>query len=346
MKKFCWLFLFGLIGVTSNALAQSEPFYKGKTVRIMVGFAPGGVMDLWARLLAQHLGKYIPGQPSVIVQNMTGAGSMTAANYVYSVAKPDGLTLGLIFPALYFDQHLGAKEVQYDWAKFVWIGSPERTKELFYIRSDSPYKTFDDLRGAKEPPRCGSAGASRGTSTYYFPRILEESLGVKFNIVFGYGGTSEIDLAVERGELHCRAGSILGFMGRDPGRTWLKTGFVRVLVQSGATRDPKLPEIPTLYELMDKYKTADNIRRLAKVMLSTGDVGRPIVVTPGTPAERVKLLRDGFMNTMQDAELLAEAKKRGWEAIPVSGEELEGIARDVMAQPAEVIQQLKKLLEN
>jgi tripartite-type tricarboxylate transporter receptor subunit TctC len=135
-------------------------------------------------------------------------------------------------------------------------------------------------------------------------------------------------------------------MGRDPGRTWLKTGFVRVLVQSGATRDPKLPEIPTLYELMDKYKTADNIRRLAKVMLSTGDVGRPIVVTPGTPAERVKLLRDGFMNTMQDAELLAEAKKRGWEAIPVSGEELEGIARDVMAQPAEVIQQLKKLLEN
>ena len=128
MKKVCWLFLFGLIGVASNALAQSEPFYKGKTVRIMVGFAPGGVMDLWARLLAQHLGKYIPGQPSVIVQNMTGAGSMTAANYVYSVAKPDGLTLGLIFPALYFDQHLGAKEVQYDWAKFVWIGSPERPR--------------------------------------------------------------------------------------------------------------------------------------------------------------------------------------------------------------------------
>ena len=346
MKKFGCLVLFGLMSVAPNALAQSEPFYNGKTVRIMVGFAPGGVMDLWARLLAQHLGKYIPGKPSVIVQNMTGAGSMTAANYVYSVAKPDGLTLGLIFPALYFDQHLEAKEVQYDWAKFVWIGSPERTKELFYIRSDNPYKTVEDLRGAKEPPRCGSAGASRGTSTYYFPRILEESLGVKFNIVFGYGGTSEIDLAVERGELHCRAGSILGFMGRDPGRTWVKTGFARVLVQSGATRDPKLPEIPTLYELMDKYKTADDIRRLAKVMLSTGDVGRPIVATPGTPVERIKVLRDGFMNTMQDPELLAEANKRGWEAIPASGEELEGIAKEVMAQPPAVIQQLKKILEN
>ena len=176
MKKFGWLVLFGLISVASNALAQSDSFYNGKTVRIMVGFAPGGVMDLWARLLGQHLGKYIPGKPTVIVQNMTGAGSMTAANYVYSVAKPDGLTLGLIFPALYFDQHLEAKEVQYDWAKFVWIGSPERTKELFYIWvGQSLQNCQEDLRGAKEPPRCGSAGASRGTSTYYFPRILEES---------------------------------------------------------------------------------------------------------------------------------------------------------------------------
>lgn len=339
-------FMISSLGFNPALLAQADPFFKGKSIRILVGFATGGVMDLWARLIAQHMGKHIPGNPTVIVQNMPGAGSMIAANYVYNVAKPDGLTLGLVFPSLYFDQLLGSKEVKFDWVKFTWIGSPERTKELFFIRSDTPYKTLEDLQKAQEPPRCGSSGAGRGASTYYVPKLLEEAFGAKFHMVLGYQGTSDIDLAIQKGEVHCRAGSVLGVIGREPGRTWIKTGFVRILVQSGSSRDQRLPDVPTIDELMDKHKTPEAIRRLAKILLSGNDVGRPIVGTPGISQDRVRVLREALMKTVSDPELLAEAKKRAWDVTPASGEELETLAREVITQPPTVIEQLKNLLGN
>jgi tripartite-type tricarboxylate transporter receptor subunit TctC len=288
------------------------------------------------------MGKYIPGNPNFIVQNMPAAGSMVAANNVYSVAKPDGLTLGLIAPALYFEQLVGRKEVQFDWAKFSWIGSPERTDEMLSMRSDTPYKTLEGIRNASEPPRCGATG--RGTTGDYFPKLLEEALGLKFNIVLGYLGAREIDLAIEKGELHCRAGTIGAFFGREPGRTWAKTGFVRILVQGGLKRDPRLPDVPTIYELMDKQKTREAIKRVARVVLSPGDLGRPIMGTPGIPAERVKILREAFMKALGDPELLAEAKKRGLEPNVVSGEELEAIAKEVIAQLPDVVERMKALL--
>ena len=321
---------------------QADDFYKGKTIKIVVGFLAGDVYDLWARLYAQHMPKHIPGRPDIIVQNMTGAGSMIAANHVYSVAKPDGLTLGSTLPALYFDQLIGRKEVQFDYAKFVWIGSPVQNEHQMYMRSDTPYKTIEDIRKATVPPKCGTTGT--GSTGYYIPKLMEEALGTKFNLVTGYQGGQDIDLAVERGELQCRAFTIEAFFAREPFLTWRKKGFVRNTVQTGRTRDPKLPDTPTIYELMDLYKTPEETRRLANVVLAAGALGRPLTGTPGIPAERVTLLRQAFNKMLSDSDFLAEIEKRKYELQPVKGEELEVMAKEVIAQPPDVIERMRKLL--
>jgi tripartite-type tricarboxylate transporter receptor subunit TctC len=324
--------------------AQSD-FYKGKTITVYIGTTPGALYDQWGRILAQHMGKHIPGKPDMIVQNMPGAGHMIAANYVYNKTKPDGLSLiGSIVPTLYFDQLVGRKEAQYDWAKFVWIGSPVQGESQMYMRADTPYKTIEDVRGAKEPPRCGAQGTS--DSAYYLPKLFEETIGTKFNLVQGYPGGPEIDLAVERGEIHCRAFTIEAFMSREPYHTWRKKGFVRNIIQTGKKRDAKLPETPTLWELMDRYKTPEPSRRLATLMLASGQLGRPMMGTPGIPADRSKILRDAFNTTMKDPEFLADIDKRQFDLDPVPGEELEKIVKDVMSQPPDIIARMKKLLGN
>ena len=335
------LFLIVSLFLGDRVEAQGEPFYKGKTLRVIVGFSPGGAYDIWARMIAKHLGRYIPGNPILTVQNMPGAGSITAANYLTSIAKPDGLTIGLIASALYFDQMIGRTEVNFSWGKFTWIGTPERTSEMLYMRSDAPFKTIDDLRQASEAPKCGSSGIG---SNYYFPKLLEDAVGAKFNVVVGYQGAADIDLAVERGEMHCRAGTLSSFFGREPGRTWMKTGFVRILVQGGKKRDSRSPDTPTIYELMEKYKTPDTIKRLAVVLLSPGDFGRPIVGPPAMSADRTKVLRDAFAKTMSDPELWTEVKKRELEANGLPAEELQALAKEVITQPPEVIERMKKLI--
>ena len=230
-------------------------FYQGKTITFVVGYGAGDGYDVWARLVAANMGKHLPGNPNFIVQNMQGAGSMVAANYVYSVAKPDGLTLGVVGPSLYLDQLVGKKEAQFDWAKYSWIGSTEKTAWVFYMRTDTPYKTLEDIRKAAEPPKCSATGS--GTSGHFVPKLLEEALGLKFNLVMGYQGGSEQDLALERGEVVCRALSIPTFYSRAPFDTWRKTNLVRVLLQTGMKRDPRAADAPTIYELMKEYKTPE-----------------------------------------------------------------------------------------
>ena len=262
MKTFLFAVLLFSIGSTS-AHAQAD-FYKGKTIRLVIGYSAGGTNDLWARAIARFWGKHIPGNPDFIVQNMPGAATMIAANYIYGVEKSDGLTLGLIAPALFFNQLGGQKEVKFDWAKFAWIGSPEETSEMLSMRSDTPFKTLDDIRQAATPPKCGTTGA--GTPGHYFPRLLEEVLGLKFNLVTGYPGANDIDLAIEKGEVQCRAGTTSAFFGREPGRTWAKTGFVRIMVIGGSKRDERAPNVPTIWEVMEKHKTPDAGKRLTTVI--------------------------------------------------------------------------------
>lgn len=326
----------------SPDLQAQAPFYQDKTMRIVVGYLSGDGYDLSARMFARHLPKHIPGSPNVIVQNMPGAGARIAANYVYGVAKPDGLTLGAIGPALYFDQLMGNKEVQFDWAKFGWIGTPEQTEFLLFMRADTPYKTIEDIRRAKEPPKCAATGT--GSSGHYMPKLYSEALGLRFNVVVGYPGGSEQDLAVERGEVQCRSLSISTFYGREPFLSWMKKGFVRVLIQTAKKRDKRAPDVPTIYELMDRYKTPEPIRRLALVILAPAVFGRPLIAPPGAPPERLKVLREAWRESLKEPELLEEMKKRRWILDPVSGEELQSLAQEVMSQPPEVIERMKKLL--
>ena len=332
-----------LVGLASiSTVHAQENFYQGKTIRLIVGSAPGGGYDQWPRMMAPYYSQHIPGKPEIIVQNMPGAGSVIAANHIYNVAKPDGLTLGAMVPAIYFDQLIGRKEVQFDYAKFSWIGSPEQNDILHFIRSDTPYRTIEDLRNAKEPPRCGSSGT--GTTGHYFPRLLEEVFGVKTKIVDGYPGGSEIDLAVERGEVHCWSPVVATFFGREPYLGWHKRGFVRVIVQTGKKRDPRLADVPTIWEVMDRHKTPEATRRLVPVVIAGVGLGRPILAGPGVPAERLKILRQAYARTLADPALLAEAKKRNWEVNPLTGEELESLAKEVIAQPPQVIERLKWVL--
>jgi tripartite-type tricarboxylate transporter receptor subunit TctC len=326
-----------------SELDAQTPFYQGATVSIRVGFTAGGAFDVWARIIGHHLGKYIPGNPTFVVQNMTGGGSMIAANYVYSVAKPDGLTLGVVSPGLYIQQLSGHKEIKFDWFKYSWIGSPEKTDRVFYIRADAPYKTLLDLRDAAEPPKCAATGL--GTAAYYFPRLLQEAFGLKLVVVPGYQGAADANLAIERGEMQCWCGSVQAYFGSEPGRTWAKTGFVRVLTQGGQKRHPNLSNVPTVWEYMDKQKTSELHRRIAKIFVLPDEMGRPFFGPPGIPADRLKALREGFVKMMKDPDVIADAKSKGLEPGLMTAEEVEGLGREIGTVPADLIERMKPLLE-
>ena len=326
---------------SSPSTAQA-PYYAGKTITLVAGTKAGDVYDLYARHFAQYMPKYIPGNPNIIVQNMAGASSMIAANFVYNVAKPDGLTIGAIFPALYFDQVVQRSEVKYDWSKFIWLGSPVTSNHLLYMRADSPYKTIHDVVKASNAPKCGATGTS--STAYYVPKLLDEVIGTNFEIVLGYQAGQDIDLAVERNEVVCRAFTLTAFFAREPFTSWRKKNFVNVLVQTGSKRDKRIPEVPTIHQLMDQYKTQQAGRNLATLVLAAGDFGRPYVMPPNTPPQQVKLIRDAFDKVLKDEESIAEATKKKLEIDPSTSEDLTKLAKEVTSQSPDVIAKMKKLL--
>lgn len=214
---------------------------------------------------------------------------------------------------------------------------------MVYMRADLPYKSLADVRQAKEPPRCGATAA--GTSGVYILKLLEETLGTRFSVISGYQGVRDIDLAVERGEVHCRAMTTAAYLAREPYHTWRKNGFARVLVQTGKARDSQFPDVPTIYELMNEYKTPEKDRELLRMILAATDFGRPIIGPPGVPADKTKILREASMKAMKDPDLLAEAKRQNLDITPTSGEDLESLAKQATAsQKPEVIERVKKLL--
>ena len=329
------------LGFTSTLAAQTDPFYKGNTIRIVVGLGAGGSYDRIARLISRYWGKYIPGNPDIIVQNMPGAGSVIAANYVYGVAKPDGLTLLAPHNNIYLNQLAGGAEVKFDLRKFHWIGAVEKDDMMIFMRADAPYKSIGDIVRAKEPPRCGSTAI--GNSDYVMSRILEMTIGAKIDNVLGYQEASKVILALERGEVICMGSTITTFFTREPYLRWQKESFTRFLAQSGRKRDERVPDAPTIFELMNEYKTPATSRRVAEAMLLGGYWARPTLAPPGTPPELLKILRESYSKALSDAELVAEAKKGRVDIEPSRGEDLQLVAKKVMDQPPEVIERIKKL---
>ena len=331
-----------LVLATAGFGQAQAPSFQGKTVTIIVGTGAGDLYDLYARAIGLFLGKYLPGNPNVLVQNMPGAGHMIAANYIYNVAKPDGLTMGAVNAGLYFEQLIGRGEVKFDWAKYNWIGNATKSPQVLYMRADTPFKTIEDVRTAKEPPKCGTTGLSN--MGYFVPKLLEETVGAKFSVVSGYQGGNEIDLGVERGEIQCRSLSTEAYFSREPFHTWRKNGFARELAQGGKARLEKLATVPTIYELMDKYKTPESGRRLATALLASGEFHRPYLAPPNMRPEVIRTLREAFNKTMKDPDFIAEAKKKRLDLDPTTGDEVQAIAGEVLAQPKDVIERLKKLM--
>jgi tripartite-type tricarboxylate transporter receptor subunit TctC len=211
-----------------------------------------------------------------------------------------------------------------------------------YMRADTPYKTIEDVRTASTPPKCGATGVT--SSAYYMPKLLEQAIGTKFEVVAGYVAGQDIDLAVERGEVQCRAFTINAFFAREPFITWRKKNFVNVLYQTGSKRDERLKDVPLFNDLMNKYKTSEETKKLAKVVLASDEFGRPLVFPPGVPADRVKIIRDAFNKTINDPALLAEAKRRRLDIDPATGEELDALAKEVMSATPDIVEKVKKLI--
>jgi tripartite-type tricarboxylate transporter receptor subunit TctC len=341
--KYMTLVFIGALVVTLSARASNaqDQFFKGKQIRIVVGLSTGGGYDRAARLLARYLPKYIPGNPDVLVQNMPGAGSVIAANYVWGVAKPDGLTLLAPHNNFYLAQLSGQKEVRFDLPKFQWIGSLENDDMMMFSRADAPFKSIGEVVRGNLTPKCGSTGV--GSSDYVMSRILGETIGANVQNVLGYPGSSEIAIALERGEVQCMGLTISTYYGREPFLTWQKTNFVRFLAQSGRQRDKRVPDAPTIFELMKEFKTSEIKRRVAEAMLQGGEWARPLMAPPGTPANRVATLRAAYEKATKDPEMLAEAKKMRIDITPLAGEKLQSIAKEVMNQPPAVVEQIKVL---
>ena len=309
-------------------------------VNLVVGFRPGAAYDLYARLSARYMLRYLRGHPAFLVENKPENATETAKR-IYR-AEPDGKTLAALIPALYLAQ-LGAKgDPGFDLARMTWIGSPTKSHYLLYMSSKAPFKTMRDIRDASTPPLCGAG--TETTTGYYVPKLFEETLGTKFNLRMGFEEGPDTDAAVERGEVQCRALTIDGFFSHEPYPSWIKNNVVRIVLQTGGKRDARLPNVPTLYEVMDEFKTSPENRNLVKLVLASSDFGRPIVAPPGMTASRVNEFRAAYNKALKDPGLLLEARRSPLEINPTTGQELEALAKQVVSQPRDLVARMNRLM--
>jgi tripartite-type tricarboxylate transporter receptor subunit TctC len=329
--KSKWLLIAALAAAPLGAAAQA-PYYAGKTLTIVVGYKTGGGYDSIARLLARHLPKYIPGSPNIVVQNMPGANSMIAANHVYNVAKADGLTIGTFNRNLPIAQLTKVSGVKFDMTKFAWIGSAASESTILAIRSDLPYKSFADLKNAKQPVIVGATGP--GANTYDFPLLLKDLLGANLKIVSGYSSSSDIMLAVERKEADARAGS---FTSIEP---FIDRGLVRPVIRARAS-EPGIEKLPVDEDL------APNPRAKAIMALRSAPevIGRPYVMPPRTPQEPVKIMQAAFAKAIDDPTLKAEAKKAKLDLNFISGDEALKVMHEVLSQPKDIVAEFSKYIK-
>jgi tripartite-type tricarboxylate transporter receptor subunit TctC len=320
----------GLLWSDTSARAQDD-FFKGKRIDIYVGSDVGGAYDGYARLVARHIGKHLPGIPTAIVKNMPGAGGMRLANYMYTLARPDGTEIAILNQGAAMSQALNEAGVQYDARRMNWIGSTHSTVNVAFAWHTSPVKTIQHAQ--KQELIVGTTGA--GSATSFYPELMNQFLGTKFKVIGGYKGNNDMFIAIERGEVNGR-GAYNWANLRDQ-TDWVRDKKVNILVQMGAERAPDLPDVPLMHELA---KNEADREVLEFVSLSPA-MGRPFVAPPGLPAERVAALRAAFNATMKDPEFLAEAAHAKLEIDPMPGEKLAEIAERTLRVSSDTITRAK-----
>jgi tripartite-type tricarboxylate transporter receptor subunit TctC len=333
---FLMLLLVGAANTNTQAASAEQSFYKGKTIRIIVGFAAGGGFDAYARAIARNLSRHIPGNPTVIVDNMTGAGSRIAANYLYKT-PPDGLIIGNFIGSLVLQQIMGDKSVEFDGRKFEWLGAPVQDETVCAITKASGINSLDDWFAAKKPVKLG--GEAPGANDSDAPRILKAALGLPIQLIEGFKGTSDIRLAAEAGEVD--GGCWTWASIRTTWSKGLESGLVKPIIQINPKKAADIPNVPNA---IDYAKTAE-----ARVLIESGThapsaILRAYAVAPGTPKERIDTLRTAFNATMKDREFVAEMDKSKLEINPLSGSEMESIVKKLFGMDAANVAKIREVL--
>ncbi|MQA67066.1 MAG: hypothetical protein GEU76_14390 [Alphaproteobacteria bacterium] len=319
-------------GANADAIAD---FYKGHTVTIYIGYAPGGGYDLYGRLAARHIGRHILGSPTVVAQNMPGAGSLKLANFLYNVAPKNGSVLGVISQSTPQEEALGTSGVSYESNKFNWIGRITSNVELSVVWHTSKIQTVEDAKTREVTV----AGTGPTSASVVYPKVLNGVAGTKFKVISGYGGSAEGVLAMERGET---MGALLSWASlKSTRRSWLADKKVFVLVQYAPKRHGDLPDVPAMTEL---GSTPDE-RRILALYASGAEIGRAITAPPGVPPERVKALRKAFEDMIRDGDFLAEVKKRNIEFDPLTGEELQKVVSEAGSIPPSLVARARAVRE-
>jgi tripartite-type tricarboxylate transporter receptor subunit TctC len=307
------------------AHAQSPAdFYKGRNIDLTIGYSAGGGYDVYARLLARHMGRFIPGNPTILAKNMPGAGSLVLANWLYKVAPKDGTAFGTIGRGTAFDPLLGSSKAQFDAAKFNWIGSMNDEVSVCVAWHTAGITSLEQVK--HKELTVGGSGAAADTDQ--FPKVLNRTIGTKFKIVTGYPGGNDVDLAMERGEVMGRCGWSWSSVVATH-KSWIDERKINVLLQLSLSKHPDLPNVPLVMDLAQN----DAQRQMFKLVFARQPMGRPFLAPPDIPSERVSALRKAFMDTMKDGEFLAEAEKMKLEINPVSGAAVQEIVRDVYKTP-------------
>jgi tripartite-type tricarboxylate transporter receptor subunit TctC len=335
---FVFMLLVNLVlGAENHAIAQAN-FYQGKTVRIIVGLAAGGGYDLYARTLARHLGKHIPGNPAVVVENMTGAGSIIAANYLYKVARPDGLTIGHYLGGIALQQLLGKSGIEFDALKFKYIGVPAQDNFIIGVHKSTGITDVNAWIASKQIVKFGGVGAGSGADD--IPKILAATINLPAQVVSGYKGTADTRLAFNNGEIQATSNS-----WESTKSTWrneLDSGNLKVVLQANFKAHPDLPNIPVSYNMA---KSDEAKKLMATVLRANSPTVRPFMAPPATPNERVQILRKAFMDTWRDPDLIAETKKANLDINPDDGASLENNIKEIFKLDTAQINKLKEILK-
>jgi tripartite-type tricarboxylate transporter receptor subunit TctC len=320
------------VAAGTHASAQTpEQFYAGKSIDLVIGYPPAGSNDVYARLLSRHLGKHIPGKPNIVAKNMPGAGSFQALGHIYNVAPKDGSVIGIGAPTSPLDEKLGTQGVRFKTAEFNWIGRIDSLINIVFMWKTSPVKTVADAQRIEST----LSGTGAGSTVSIYPTVMNNVLGTKFKLIMGYKGSSEAQLAVERGEVEGHSTSWTAVKVGHP--DWWPSKTISILVQFALNKHPELPDVPTVVELARN----DEERQILRAVMNATEIGTAFFTAPGVPADRVTALRRAFDATMKDPEFLADAQRTKLTVGPLAGEELQKLVAEVSNLPPALLEKVR-----